>query len=398
MSRVLIVGAGFTGCTLSWPLGHEGSHACSSSERTPRRLGPLRQENVRGRALQLQVLGSASARHRLCTVSERGLRLRTHERAGPLPQIGLPENRLHDNPYQEDALEGERHGRVCAVVVTHNRKHMLERCLAALREQSRPVDGVIVVDNASTDGTSALVRERFPEVRLLPLRENLGGAGGFNRGMAWAHALGFDWQWLMDDDTFARPKALEALLAGADRAPGSVPPLLLASKVLWRDGSLHPMNLPVPRWRWPGELALGVDRRLLLVRYVTFVSVAIRREAIDRFGLPLAEYFIWTDDVEYTSRVLRRERGYLVPESQVDHWTETAHSAGSDASGRFYFHVRNSLLLLRGSSLEPAERYHYLRFWLTTLRQYLQRNRCSGRALLVVGRGIRDGLRGRAVR
>jgi len=59
---------------------------------------------------------------------------------------------------------------------------MLERCLAALRDQSRPLDGVIVVDNAGTDGTPALVWERSPEVRLLGLEENLGGAGGFNRG------------------------------------------------------------------------------------------------------------------------------------------------------------------------------------------------------------------------
>ena len=102
--------------------------------------------------------------------------------------------------------------RVCAVIVTYNRKALLKECLEAVLAQTRPPDHVLVVDNASTDGTAEMLREEFPQVEVLRLPENQGGAGGFHEGMKRAYEEGFDWLWLMDDDTIPRPEALEALL------------------------------------------------------------------------------------------------------------------------------------------------------------------------------------------
>lgn len=282
--------------------------------------------------------------------------------------------------------------RVCAIVVTRDRADLLRRCLQALAGQTRLPEQVVVVDNASADRTREMVREEFPSVALVELERNLGGAGGFFHGMAWAHERGYDWLWLMDDDTFAQEDALEHLLAGAGRAP-SGRPLLLASTVLWKDGRLHPMNLGLPRWRWPAELAQAAAHRLLLMRYVTFVSVAVHREAIDRFGLPLPHYFIWGDDVEFTARVLRDEPGFLVPDSRVYHWTDQPHAPSTVTGDRFYYHARNSLFLLRGSAFHPGERLDYLRWYLGTIRRYIAATRGDRRALEVLGRGIRDGLR-----
>lgn len=280
-------------------------------------------------------------------------------------------------------------------MVTRNRCELLRRCLTALAQQTRPADQIAVVDNASDDGTREMVREEFASVALLELDRNLGGAGGFSHGMAWAYEQGYDWLWLMDDDTFAQEDALDRLIAGADRAPRGRP-LLVGSSVLWKDGSPHPMNIGLPRWRWPAELAEGVARGLLLMRYVTFVSVAIHREAIARFGLPLSHYFIWGDDVEFTARVLRDEPGFLVPESRVYHWTEHAHAPSNVSDERFYYHARNSLFLLRGSAFLPSERLSYGRWYLSTVRRYIAASHGNRRALAVVARGIRDGLRGEA--
>jgi rhamnopyranosyl-N-acetylglucosaminyl-diphospho-decaprenol beta-1,3/1,4-galactofuranosyltransferase len=285
--------------------------------------------------------------------------------------------------------------RVCAIVVTHSRKHLLRQCLARLLEQKREADQILVVDNASTDGTLEMVRDEFPQVELLCLERNLGGAGGFHEGLAWAHRRGYDWLWAMDDDTFAVPDTLEALLSGARRAPDGQP-LLVASRVLWKDETLHPINRPVPRWRWPGQLTRGVAQGLLLVRYTTFVSVALRREAIDRCGLPLAHYFIWGDDVEFTARILRDEPGYLVPESWVYHWTARPHEAATAGGDRFYYHARNSLKLLRGSSLSPVERVDYGRYFARTILQYLRTSQGHRGSLDPLMRALRDGLRGRA--
>ena len=90
-----------------------------------------------------------------------------------------------------------------------------------MHAQSRDPDAVIVVDNASTDGTAAAVRAQFPAVHLAELTSNSGGAGGFAYGMALALAGGADLIWLMDDDTVPEPGALRALLAARDRHPGT---------------------------------------------------------------------------------------------------------------------------------------------------------------------------------
>jgi rhamnopyranosyl-N-acetylglucosaminyl-diphospho-decaprenol beta-1,3/1,4-galactofuranosyltransferase len=288
---------------------------------------------------------------------------------------------------------GESTQRVCAVVVTHNRRELLRRCLAALAAQDRPVDETLVVDNASHDGTAEMVRDEFGHVQLLRLEENVGGAGGFHRGIAWAYDRGHEWLWLMDDDTITVTDSLATLLSGAARAPAG-PPLLVASQVLWKDDRLHPMNAPVPRWRSRGALAEGIAHGLLALRYAGFVSVAIRREAIERFGLPLAHFFIWGDDVEFTARVLRHEPGYLVPESRVYHWTETPHPAATPTSDRFYYHARNSLLLLRGDCFAPIERLDYGRYYARTVLDYIRVNRWNRRRLAILARGIRDGLIG----
>ncbi len=277
------------------------------------------------------------------------------------------------------------------MVVTRNRRELLRRCLTALAEQARPVDETLVVDNASDDGTAAMVGEEFERVSLLRLDENVGGAGGFHRGMAWAYERGYDWLWLMDDDTLATADSLRTLLAGAARAPAG-PPLIVSSQVLWKDERLHPMNAPVGRWRSRRDVAEGVAHGLLALRYATFVSVAVRREAIERFGLPQARFFIWGDDVEFTARVLRDAPGYLVPESRVYHWTETPHRAATPTSDRFYYHARNSLLLLRGDCFTPIERVDYARYYARTVLEFIRVNRRDPRRLAILARGIRDGL------
>src|SRR5881227_1028098 len=157
--------------------------------------------------------------------------------------------------------------RVCAVVVTHNRVELLRRCLSALAGQTVPVERVLVIDNASTDGTADVVRDEFPSVKLVRLEHNVGGAGGFHEGMRRAHEAGFDWIWLMDDDTLASDDALEQLL----RASSAEDALILASKAVWTDGRLHPMNAPGPDRRSFDRLVGAAASGLLPLRSATFV-------------------------------------------------------------------------------------------------------------------------------
>ena len=109
---------------------------------------------------------------------------------------------------------------VSAVIVTYNRKVLLERCLSAVLGQTRAPDRVIVVDNASTDGTEAHLRNLglldIHTVVYVRLTENTGGAGGFFEGTKRAYEDGCSHCWLMDDDGVPDEDCLERLLRVMD--------------------------------------------------------------------------------------------------------------------------------------------------------------------------------------
>jgi len=283
---------------------------------------------------------------------------------------------------------------VCAVVVTRDRRALLTEALDAVRAQTRPPDHVLVVDNASTDGTPELLRERFPDVEAVRLHVNAGGAGGFAEGVRRAHAAGFDWLWLMDDDTIPAPDALALLLD--QRAPAGLPaPSVLVSRVVWTDGTLHPMNRPGVAWKRVDALLDAAERRtgLVPIRYATFPSLLLDRRAVDRHGLPHAHYFLWSDDMEYTGRVLRDEPGYYVAGSVAVHKTRTAHTAVTRSGPLFYFHVRNTLYMLRSAAWTRLEKVGLVRVLATTTVAYLRLRRGDRAALATVARGLADGLR-----
>jgi rhamnopyranosyl-N-acetylglucosaminyl-diphospho-decaprenol beta-1,3/1,4-galactofuranosyltransferase len=294
--------------------------------------------------------------------------------------------------------ESERPERVCAVVVTFNRKELLRECLYALFAQARKVDEILVVNNASTDDTRAVLETEFAgRVRVLHLPKNIGGAGGFHEGMKWAYEQGFDWVWVMDDDTMARPESLSELFAARARFGDTErQPCLFASKVVWIDGTLHPMNVPtIKRWdeRDPESLFTAAERATMSIRFATFVSLLMHRRIIEEHGLPVADYFIWNDDAEYTARVLRHDFGVMVPSSLVVHKTAIKHTALDAAPQRFYFQVRNVVwMLTRSKAWSAKERIGIVVMNLQWTWKYLRRMHFSWASLRAVTTGVLHGL------
>ena len=247
---------------------------------------------------------------------------------------------------RRDALRGSP--RVIAVVVTYNRRQLLLESLAAVHAQSRAPDAVIVVDNASTDETAAAVRSHYPAVTLAELARNTGGAGGFACGMALALADGADLVWLMDDDTVPQRHALRALLEARGRLPGR-PPAVVASRVIWTDGRPHPMNTPRTKpFATKAERAAAAETGCVPIRSASFVSILVDADVSRERGLPQADYFLWNDDFEYTTRLLRGQSGLLCPASVVVHKTATFGD---------HRHRPGPALLLRGQEqdLDPAD-------------------------------------------
>ena len=271
---------------------------------------------------------------------------------------------------------------ICAVVVTYNRKELLGESLDALLAQTRPVDKILVVDNASTDGTPEFLQQKGyltrSQIIHLRLPQNVGGAGGFHEGVKQAFDAQFDWIWVLDDDSIASPDALEQLLTARQQFDESHRPDLLASKVVWTDGSLHPMNEPTLK-TWDMESAvLAAQYATISIRTATFVSLLLHRRLIKRYGLPWADYFIWGDDTEYTARILRYELGVWVPASRVLHKTARKHTFKDDPGPRSFYHFRNSVWMQRHSDAWTKEeklRKKFLIFkhiWLYLIRSRLK--------------------------
>jgi rhamnopyranosyl-N-acetylglucosaminyl-diphospho-decaprenol beta-1,3/1,4-galactofuranosyltransferase len=293
---------------------------------------------------------------------------------------------------------------VTAVIVTYNRRELLLEALAAVHRQNRPADTVIVIDNASGDGSAAAVRSQFPGVLLAELTRNCGGAGGFAYGISLA--LGGvagpglaepgepDLLWLMDDDTVPEPDALHALLAARDAYPGRQP-TLIASRVVWTDGRAHPMNTPRVKpfvsnaERRAAEAAGGTP-----IRSASFVSILVDAAQCRRRGLPQADYFLWNDDFEFTTRLLRGNVGLLCPASVAVHKTATFGATNVDPGQRFFYEVRNKIWMLKTRApLAPLERLAYggstLRRWARTFAGSPGRRALAASLVKGIAAGVR---------
>lgn len=239
--------------------------------------------------------------------------------------------------------------RIAAIVVTFNRLDTLRRCLAALQAQQPMIPDILVVDNHSTDGTGAYLAPLAAagQLHYLDTGANLGGAGGFHAGMKWAVEAGYTHLWLMDDDCIPRSDALAALTAAHGQLGGEYG--FLSGMAYWRDGSLCRMN---GQKRTLTARLERPDKPLEPVIMATFVSVWIPADRVRELGLPLKEFFIWADDLEYTRRLSRRYPCYAVTDCRVLH--DMTHNAGVNIATdtperlpRYRYLYRNEVYLYR---------------------------------------------------
>jgi GT2 family glycosyltransferase len=223
--------------------------------------------------------------------------------------------------------------RVTAVVVTFNRKALLLECLAALERQTYPVDRILVVDNASTDGTREAVEAAGRAVDYLRLRRNGGGAEGFHYGVREALAGEPAWVWLMDDDCEPARDALERLLASAAAARAETGAVVPAVRT--EDGR----PLPLHRGRIVSRLVRAPIQALGEAEtaqpeagcdFASFVGPLFRASALRTMGPPLREAFLRFEDLEYAARLREHGRMWLIRDAVVVH-KEAAPLTGADA-------------------------------------------------------------------
>jgi len=249
---------------------------------------------------------------------------------------------------------------VAAVVVSFNRKQLLTECLDKLIAQSLPLDRIILVDNKSTDGTVDLLRERgyldHPLLELVVLDTNVGGAGGFHKGLKRAVDQGYDWAWLMDDD--AEPDVEAYRLCRPYLEQSGI--ALVAPVMADANGSpdyvgMHRGILLGPDKANVSSMGRGVTAEeaaqapTVDFQACSFVGPFISAAAVKAIGLPRKEFFIHYDDVEYTMRLRDYGRLVLVTGALIRH--KQAQLAGR--------------MVKRDTPFGQKERVRYDKLWST---------------------------------
>lgn len=347
---------------------------------------PLRVPQISSYSLNGNPVWSEKLEHSLVRISGASL-ISTFINTFAIKKVGLPDNKSYTGNYSKylsrlireygaaylvgkskvvhlkktsAAISRVIKPKVCAIVVTHNRKAMLTLCLDALSKQNYQEFDTLIVDNASTDGTNDFIKPYLSErVIYINTGKNLGGSGGFYFGMKYAYEKGYDWLWIMDDDVVPTPTALFELMSHL-KCVNTVS--FLASSVYSKDN--RAMNTPeISRYTtngyrfWYDKLGDGMVR----LAHATFVSLLINRQAIKKCGLPCKDYFIWGDDTEYTMRLIGKfGAAYLVGQSKVYHLRAVSSALSIHTEkdpnriGMYYYMVRNTLLNTKTYSGEKA--------------------------------------------
>jgi GT2 family glycosyltransferase len=225
-------------------------------------------------------------------------------------------------------------------------------CLQSLQKLDYSNLRVVVVDNASTDGSVQHIRAAFPEVVLIENDSNAGFAAGNNLGIQRGLQDGTDFIWLLNNDTEPAPDALNAMLFVAQQDPriGAVGSVLFYH----RD--------PATVQAWGGGRAnvwLGISHTITTPQtnawfdYLTAASLLIRREAITDIGLMDDSFFLYWEDVEYSFRL--RRKGWKLAVAADSHILHKENASTGGVSRTLdYFSTDTGARFLRKYSPVPA--------------------------------------------
>lgn len=261
------------------------------------------------------------------------------------------------------------------VIVTYNREKLLRECISQIEQQTVKADKVIIVNNASTDGTGEYLKglkEKSKVYQVIECTENIGGAGGFAVGIKSAVENDIECVLIIDDDAILATDYMERLLearehheeykafAGSVRVDGKID--TYHRKTLSKVG-LFLKNCEESLYQ----------RESFECEIASFCGMVVDKDIIEKIGLPHAEYFIWHDDTEYSLRIRRFTKFLVVPQAELNHKTKIKTSTYPRRyEWRDYYAIRNQILFVKehGSALDRIINFAYL-FINTAFRNWL---------------------------
>lgn len=240
------------------------------------------------------------------------------------------------------------HSPVSIIIVTWNKQADILNLLDSLEAIRCTCANIVVVDNASTDGSVEAIRNHPLSVTLLENRENLGGTGGFNTGIRYAlDHLEQDYLWLLDNDAEVTPDTLDQMVEAMMRDPsiGVAGSCILSPEkrtVIVEAGGFveHRSGTWRPKLRYQPYTPMRGSALVEPVDYVPACSALVRVSVVRQIGLLDERFFLHWDDIDFCARV--REAGFRVVsviDSPAYHGAEKGHS-----SMTLYYDFRNALL------------------------------------------------------
>lgn len=224
--------------------------------------------------------------------------------------------------------------KVIALIVSYNRQVLLSECIHALRNQTRKLDAIMVINNGSTDNTADWLKSQ-PDV--LHITQNNEGPGhAFSTAINWAYKNGYSWMWCMDDDGYPKEDALQALL-DVDTPDRS----LLNCAVINKENKKS--------FVWNTKNYKTIDEvKEPLIKGIghPFNGTLIHRAIVEKVGTPKPGLFLWGDETEYYYRISKK---YQIPvytvTNSIHYHPAAAFSYKKDwdfkSSWKIYFYVRN---------------------------------------------------------
>lgn len=245
--------------------------------------------------------------------------------------------------------------KVIAVVVTYNRSQLLKRNITCLRKNSP--HAIIVVNNGSKDDTGEWLAEQTDLIVIT--QANVGGSGGFYTGIQQAMERGADWIWCMDDDVFPRPDCLSNLLdhTASEEVGILAPRRLMEGNIFTND--FQAVNLTNPfSSMYKKKLKKQVINKPVEILGTAFEGLFIRKEAVEKIGLPNKDLFIFCDDTDYCLRaVLAGYKILYIPSALMDKEkffsNDTWNERNKKKKWKRFYQIRNSTYL----------NHHYGRNW-----------------------------------
>ncbi|RLK47747.1 glycosyltransferase [Microbacterium telephonicum] len=239
-------------------------------------------------------------------------------------------------------------------VVTFNRSGLLTRLLESIERMDPHPGHVVIVDNASTDDTTAVVesfRERIgAEIVYRRLDTNTGGSGGFSEGMRVAYELGSQWIWLMDDDVEVLPDGLARMgkWSGRFKSIQGRRYDYDGSEFYWQYRVAERMGIPIP-FAPSGFDASGYKE----MNSGCFEGMFIHRDIVAQIGLPDPRFFIYWDDQTYGWLASRITTSVIVDEfvlrrtREIKQWDMGIRHMNASSDAYRYYIMRNRAIIKR---------------------------------------------------